>query len=111
MATTFEFADENLTGTGANVVYTCPPNTTAIITGATAANVGADARLVTAWLIRSGEAVVDANKVQIDLGVNPDGDAFMDKVVGQTLKAGDTINAALDAAGNVNVFLSLREIV
>ena len=103
--------DSQLTSAITAILYTCPANTTAIVSSATAANVGTDSRLVTVNLVRSGGSVVDANIVENEHPIAPDNDDYLDKLVGKYLAAGDELIGSLDDTGLINVGLSIREIV
>lgn len=111
MASIYTYAISNITGATDQLVYTCPVNTSAVITNATAANTGAEARLMTGSITRGGGAPAAEDQVFINQPVQLTDDVFLDKLAGKHLTGGDEVYIKLDAAGSVNAVLDIREIV
>lgn len=113
MSNIYGYANDTLTTGDYVKIYTCPTNTQTVITGATASNVGSTARLVTASIVRDSGSVAPtgANEVLVKHPVQLEADAFLDKLAGKHLNAGDTVWMKLDESGTVNVFLDVREFV
>lgn len=111
MAVVYQYEDAQIIGTTPVTVYTCPSNVAAIISGATMANVGTVAHLVTAYIVRSGEGATDDQIKEIQTPVNFDADEYLDKLIGKHLQSGDEVRVKLDAPGTVNVTLDIREVI
>ena len=111
MANIYTAEQIEVTGSASQLVYTCPPNTAAIITGATIANTAAVARLVDADIVRGGGTPAIADSVIIKQPVQLEDDIFLDKLIGKHLNSGDEVYINLDAAGSCVAILDVREIV
>jgi len=111
MPNIYAYADEQITSNAPQLVYTVPVNTAGIVTDGSAANIGSEARLVNAYIVRGGGAPGSPDQVLVNQPVQLEDDAYLDKLIGKNLGAGDEIHMTLDAAGTVNVTLSVREIV
>jgi len=111
MAVSYAYEDSQIVGTTPVLVYTCPANTVAIISNATMVNVASTARVVTAYIVRSGESTTNDQIKEINTPVNGNADEYLDKLIGKHMAANDQIWIKLDAAGTVNVTIDVREVV
>lgn len=107
MANSFKNSGVAIT-TSRTTLYTCPANTTAVITGLFVSNVdGTSNADVTI------EATVDGGTTYIHVGktlsVPADSTMIVDKAI--NLEAGDILACTSSAAGDLEAFASIMEIV
>jgi hypothetical protein len=93
-----------LTGS-ATVLYTCPLNTTAVVTGCTFTNTDTTARTVTVYVVRSGASPGAANALisALSIAAPPAAPYTSPEMRTVTLSAGDSIRAFADVGAKVTV--------
>lgn len=88
-------------GTTASVLYTCLPNTRAVVTQAVFTNTDTANQTFSVYLVRAGAGAPGPTNILIDAQVLASTQAYVSQeLAGQNLAAGDTIQA-LASATNV----------
>ena len=90
----------------AAVLYTCPAGATAQITGFSVSNPSAGVRTFSVWLVPSGGSVTDANVVYDEESLAVGRGASLDRLIGHSLNAGDSLYGDADAATSVTAHVS-----
>ncbi len=97
-----------LLGTAVSAIYTAPANTVSRLSSITFTNQDAEARQVSAYLVKAGSAAGNANRVIAPYVLAP-GEAWTCPHLNHNLNPGDQLMAMADAASAVSVYGSVIE--
>lgn len=97
--------------TSAAAVYTAPTGAKAIIRKVTLHNTGAGNNWVNAWLVESGGAADDSNKVLHELTLSTGQTVSPADLVGHVIEAGGALYLQAQTANEITVHASAVEVV
>ena len=103
--------DAKYASTALTTEYTCPASTKTIIDKFTATNIDASSHTLNVYIVPSGGAASDANRVVKDQTITA-GQCynFSSEIQNQILTTGDTLQISASTASNINIRCSGREI-
>lgn len=100
---TIKLFDPQAAPTVAAALYTVPANARARITKLTAAVTGTTPRLLTGYLVPSGDSAAAANTVEPGLAIAGEDAVTVSAMIGHVLEAGDTLQIIVDAGTDCTI--------
>ena len=94
----------------AAALYTVPANTRTRITKLVCTNTATTTRLVTVYLVPTGDTAAAANTIIQEYAIGPDQDITLASAIGHVLETGDSLQAIVDAGTDLMIHASGTEV-